>query len=129
MACSTNAKEESVKPKVQKKDVKPIENYSIFFNGESEHWKVNLIERISGDKEDEHVIITYKGNDFEKVGIVKNTYILPDKTIKKEVKLYPTGSYTIIAKGKNKVIPPVDYIVKGTIEWDGHKETVDLKIH
>jgi hypothetical protein len=43
--------------------------------------------------------------------------------------LYPTGSYTIIAKGKNKVIPPVDYIVKGTIEWDGHKETVDLKIH
>ncbi len=123
IACSTQSKTVENTPKQGEQ-----QNYSLKYKGESEHWSAVLVAKVSGNEESDVITLTYKGTDIRSVKNIKVSFILSNGSMSGErEKLRPDGTVVLKGGSENADLPKKEYIVKATVEWNGQKETFQMK--
>lgn len=104
------------------------QNYSYNSKGESEHWSAVLTVKVSGKKEYDTITLTYKGSEIKSVKNIKVSFILSNGSMSGSYEtLRPDGILVLQGGSTNGALPTKDYVVKATIEWNGQKETFQMK--
>jgi hypothetical protein len=106
------------------------QNYSFKYKGESEHWSAVLVVKVSGKEEYNTITLNYKGSDIKSVGNIKESFILSNGSMSgTDETLRPDGSIVLQGGSTNGALPSKDYVVKATVEWNGKKETFQMKTY
>jgi hypothetical protein len=104
------------------------QNYSYNSKGESEHWSAVLTVKVSGKEEYDTITLTYNGSDIKSVKNIKVSFILSNGSMSGSYEtLRPDGKLVLQGGSTNGALPTKDYVVKATIEWNGQKETFQMK--
>jgi hypothetical protein len=106
-----------------------VENYTLQYVGQSKDWHAVLVVKSLDGREGDIINLVYTGSDKKSAGKIKGTFILPEGgTLTGDgVAPDPNGIYEFQGRGTAMVPPNKDAIAKATIEWNGQKETFDMK--